>query len=396
MNSVACSVLIFFSWSHSNIGDIGITPGLLRLFQQHAPDVELTVVANSKAEQTAAYLTKRFPGVKVIGTPFRTNQAACTPEFRAAFDRADLVLYNSGTTLSYGRWERDWNRTMRYAMPLLMAREAGKPYGIYCQSFERFAWPSDEVFRPPLSNASFVFCRDTDSLEYLKGLGVKPPILEFGPDATFAFDLRDEARADAFMKRHGLQPRKFITLTIRTSCQGFIDRKREEAHAAKLRKLVSEWVKRTGLSVLICPEVKHEIEPARRLIYEPLPEEIRRHVRLKEEFWLPDEAFSVYARAHTIVSMEMHSVILGLAAGTPVLHPRFVEAGRKAWMLRDLGIEQWLLDVDKDTSAKITAALLAIHEDYDAALGKVKSATSVVKKRQKETMDVVKQALAKP
>ena len=110
----------------------------------------------------------------------------------------------------------------------------------------------------------------------------------------------------------------------------------------------------------------------------------------------PDEAFSVYARAHTIVSMEMHSVILGLAAGTPVLHPRFAEAGRKAWMLRDLGIEQWLFDVDKEPSGKISAALLAIHEDYDAALGKVKSATSAVKRRQKETMDVVKQALAKP
>ena len=26
-------------------------------------------------------------------------------------------------------------------------------------------------------------------------------------------------------------------------------------------------------------------------------------------------------------------------AGTPVLHPRFAEAGRKAWMLRDLGVE---------------------------------------------------------
>ena len=59
-------------------------------------------------------------------------------------------LYNSGTTLSYGRWERNWNRTMPLAMPLVMAREAGKPYGIYCQSFERFQWPSDVMFRPLL------------------------------------------------------------------------------------------------------------------------------------------------------------------------------------------------------------------------------------------------------
>ena len=312
----------------------------------------------------------------------------------SALRRADLILYNSGTTLSYGRWKYDWNRTVPLAMPLVMARGRGKPYGIYCQSFERFAWPSNELFVPLLSSASFVFVRDGNSLEYLKSLGVKPPVLEFGPDATFAFDLRDEPRADAFMERHRLKPRKFITITIRTSGQGFIDQTREQAHAAKLRELIETWVDRTGHDVLICPEVVHEIEPARRLIYDRLSEEVRRNVRFKEEFWLPDEAFSVYARAEAIVSMEMHSVILGLAAGTPVVHPRFVEAGRKAWMLRDLGLEAWLFDIDREPAERITASVLAVHDDYDAALAKVKSAMGVVHKRQAETMAVVRGTLA--
>ncbi len=385
---IICSILVFFSWSHSNIGDIGITPGVIRLLEQDMPGVEVTICANSKAEATREYLTSRFPKCKVVATPFRGTKR--TPEFREAFDRADLILYNSGTTLSYGRWERNWDRTMPLAMPLVMAREAGKPYGIYCQSFERFQWPSDVMFRPLLSDAAFVFVRDGNSLEYLRSLDINPSTMEYGPDATFAFDLRDEAAADEFMKRHNLQPRKFITLTIRTSCQGFIDEKREQVHAAKMRQLVEMWVEKTDLDVLICPEVKHEIEPARRLIYEPLPTDIRKHVRIKEDFWLPDEAFSVYARAHTIVSMEMHSIILGLAAGTPTLHPRFAKAGRKAWMLRDLGIEEWLFDLDKDSADEITASLMNIHNDYDAALGKVNNAMNFVHKRQKETMDVVK------
>ena len=385
---IICSILVFFSWSHSNIGDIGITPGMLRLLDENIPGVEVTICANSRAEATREYLTERFPNCKVVPTPFRGKEL--TPDFKEAFDRADLILYNSGTTLSYGRWERNWNRTMGLAMPLVMAREAGKPYGIYCQSFERFQWPSDVMFRPILSDAEFVFIRDGNSLEYLKSLGIAPPIMEYGPDATFAFDLRDEPAADEFMKRHNLQPRKFITLTIRTSCQGFIDEKREQIHARKMRQLVETWVNKTGLAVLICPEVKHEIEPARRLIYDPLPEKVRKHVRIKEDFWLPDEAFSVYARAHTIVSMEMHSVILGLAAGTPVLHPRFAEAGRKAWMLRDLGIEEWLFDLDEDPADEITGSLLEIHDNYDAALGKVEKAMKFVHKRQKETMAVVK------
>ena len=385
-------ILVAFSWSFANIGDIAITPGIFRLLREHVPGVQITLVCNSSLEKYREYLSKRFPDVQTVYTPFRSSKTA-PKEFRQAFDEADLLLYNSGTTLSYGRWERNWDRTMPLAMPLFMARVANKPYGIYCQSFEKFAPPSDLLFPKLLSDAEFVFCRDTNSLEYLKSLGVRPPVLEYGPDSTFAFNLRDEPFADRFLAEHQLELRKFITLTIRSSVQGFIDEKREQAHAAKLRNLVTEYVRKTGENVLICPEVDVEIEPARRLIFEPLPDDVKAHMRLKDTFWLPEEAFSVYARARAVVSMEMHSVIMALAAGTPILHPTFAEAGRKRYMLRDLGIGKWLFDIDNDPAESITAALLAIHRDFPAATGSVESAMKTVRKRQVETMAVVRSTL---
>jgi len=382
-------IMLCYSWSHSNIGDIAITPSMLNLIQHYIPTAEVTVVANSRAKATEAYLTKRFPKCRVVESPFNMSIEQYSKEFQEAFEQADILLYNSGTTLSFGRWEKNWNRTMPLAMPLFMAREAGKPYGIYCQSFEKFAWPSDELFRPMLSDAAFVFARDGNSLDYLKSLNIASPVLRWGPDATFAFSQHDEDAAEAFMKEHDLKPRKFITITIRTSVQGFLDKKREEAHAAKIRQLIETWVDETGHDVLICPEVEWEIEPSRKLILERLPQNIRSHVKFKDKFWLPDEAFSVYAKAEAIVSMEQHSIILALAAGTPVILPRFWENGRKAWMLRDLGIEEWLFDIDEDPEEQITAALLDIHNDYDAALSKVKSAMDIVHNGQKETMAVV-------
>ncbi len=386
-------ILLCYSWSHSNIGDIAITPSMLNLIQQYIPNAEVTVVANARAKATETYLTKRFPKCRVVESPFNMRIDKNSKEFQDAFDQADIVLYNSGTTLSYGRWEKNWNRTMPLAMPLFMAREKGKPFGIYCQSFEKFAWPSNELFVPMLSDASFIFARDGNSLEYIKSIGIEPHTIRWGPDATFAFNLHDEKAADAFMKEHDLKPRKFITITIRTGIQGFLDEEREEMHAAKIRQLIETWVVKTGHDVLICPEVEWEIEPSRKLILERLPQEIRSHVKFKNKFWLPDEAFSVYAKAEAIVSMEQHSIILALAAGTPVILPRFWENGRKAWMLRDLGIEEWLFDIDEDSGEKITAALLDIHDNYDVALDKVKSAMEIVHKGQKETMDIVIQTI---
>ncbi len=392
-NSSSPKILLCYSWSHSNIGDIAITPSMLHLIQQYIPEAEVTVVANAKVKATEAYLTKRYPKCRVVENPFNLSVEKNSKEFQDAFEEADIVLYNSGTTLSYGRWEKNWNRTMPLAMPLFMAREAGKPYGIYCQSFEKFAWPSDVIFRPMLSDAAFVFARDGNSLDYLKSLGIEPPELGWGPDATFAFNLRDEDAAEAFMKEHDLKPKKFITVTIRTSIQGFLDKKREQAHAAKIRQLIETWIDRTGHDVLICPEVEWEIEPARKLIFDQLPKKIHPHIKFKSKFWLPDEAFPVYAKAEAIVSMEQHSIILALAAGTPVILPRFLENGRKAWMLKDLGIEEWLFDIDKDPEEQITAALLDIHNDYEAALSKVKSAMDIVHKGQKHTMSVLSQTI---
>ena len=62
-------------------------------------------------------------------------------------------------------------------------------------------------------------------------------------------------------------------------------------------------------------------------------------------------------------------------------------------MLRDLGVEEWLSDIDRQPAEDAIGALLAIHNDYDGAQEKVKSAMALVEKRQQETMAIVKKTL---
>jgi len=147
--------------------------------------------------------------------------------------------------------------------------------------------------------------------------------------------------------------------------------------------------------VLICPEVRFEIEPARRLIWEPLSEETRQHVAFLDEFWEPKLAYTVYSEAEAIVSMQAHSIIMAIGVGTPVLHPRFLAAGRKAWMLEDPGLGDWLFDIDEAPVEPMLAELMKIHNDHEAALDKMESAMDIVRRRQKETMGVVRQTLKK-
>jgi len=431
-------ILITYSWSMSNIGDMAISPGLLHLLKRHLPDCPRVLVTSQNAaepehQRARDYLTARFPDLRVIANPFAalvspgaksaTRQkllarwpgeaetfergtvpahkveamvnyllddlaadildelTQVAPETRTAFERAGFVLYASGTVLNFGRAGRRhfWKRLLPYLLPLILARKLGIPYGIFSHSFEAVEWPVNVLYRRLFADAAFIGCRDGDSLEYLQQQGITNPQMSFCPDSSFFFAAEDDGWAEKFLAHRWLEPKKFITVTIRTSAQpgplaGVMPPEREAQHMKRVREFVDGWVGATGLPVLLCPEVRHEIEAAKLFIYDQLPASVRARTVWMDHFWLTEQAKAVFRRARIVVSMEQHSVILALAAGTPALLPQFAEAGRKAWMLKDLGVEDWLFDIDHLQGDELRQAALAIHTRYPEAVTRVRQA----------------------
>jgi polysaccharide pyruvyl transferase WcaK-like protein len=70
----------------------------------------------------------------------------------------------------------------------------------------------------------------------------------------------------------------------------------------------------------------------------------------------------------------MHSPIIAVAAGTPAIHVRQPTDTRKGQMWRDVGLGDWLFEVEKTSGEEIAAALLGIARDAEAATAKVKRA----------------------
>jgi polysaccharide pyruvyl transferase WcaK-like protein len=436
-------LLIAFTWSTHNIGDIGITPGLLSLIQEVHPDLPAVVITGAGAESRdflflREYLPRYLPGCGAIGYPFRLafrpedegsprgaawrafnrrwgesqlrafengtlsariaarmaddilnrlplevleELRQTSPEAARAFTDAGFVLFTSGTTLNFGRMgKREFYRyTLRFAMPLLIARAHGIPYGVGAQSFESLDWPASLVFQPLFRDARFVYCRDPDSLEYLRQQNLLCPRSGWRPDTTFFFSGFDDAWADQFMKKHGLEKDRFITVTIRSSGQegplaGTMTPEREETIMSRIRQFIEQWVQQTGLPVVLAPEVDREIEGARQHIFSKLSPPAQKKCVQLDAFWTPEQAYSLYRRARMVVSMEMHSVIMALSLGTPSLMPQFSENGRKVWMLEELGLRDWIFDIDEPSSGDaLLAAALRIHQDPQAARQRVQS-----------------------
>ncbi|MCB1224286.1 MAG: polysaccharide pyruvyl transferase family protein [Verrucomicrobiales bacterium] len=327
------------------------------------------------AGQMADDLLNRLP-LEMLEELKQTN-----PEAARAFTDAGFVLYTSGTTLNFGRMGvRDFRTfTLRYSMPLLMARALGIPYGVNAQSFDALDWPSNLIFGPLFKDARFVYARDPDSLAYLQQQGLLCARSGWRPDTTFFFNGFDNAWADAFMKRHALETGRFITVTVRSANQtgplaGTMTDEREEAIMSRMRRFIEQWVAKTGLPVVLAPEVKSEVQAAHERIFAKLSPEAQKKTIELAEFWTTEQAYSLYQRAQAVVSMEMHSVIMAVSLGTPVLMPQFSENGRKVWMLEELGLGDWIFDIDEPKSPEaVLAAALKIHADPAAAQARVRA-----------------------
>jgi hypothetical protein len=92
----------------------------------------------------------------------------------------------------------------------------------------------------------------------------------------------------------------------------------------------------------------------------------------------------------------MHSPIMCIASGIPAIVCRFAEQTQKGTMWRDIGLDDWLFDLDQpDEVARIAPAVLAIARDPAAAKAKAARAREVVLGKQREEMAALTKSLAR-
>lgn len=365
-------ILLRSSWQTVNIGDIAHTPGMLTLLERHRPEAEVTLWPKKVDRGVEELLRVRFPKLRIVRTE---------AEQRAALAECDFFLHGSGPSL-VGLKE------------LQQAREAGKPYGIGGVTLTD---AEIRAQRELLAGAAFVFLRDTDSLKAVKAAGIDGPRVDFGPDATFAIDLRDEAAADALMKEHGLEAGKFLCAvprlrwtpyweihpeTIKPSPERIrVNEEFAEKDHAKVREGITAWVRETGMRVLLAPEMTYAVPLLRPLLFDRLPDDVKPRVSCLDRYWLTAEACAVYAKAAAVVSLEQHSPIMAVSAGVPAVLVRQPTDTRKGRMWYDLGMSDWVFEVDQTTGAQIAERLVAIGRDLPAARALAEKARALANER---------------
>ena len=418
-------ILLRSSWQSVNIGDIGHTPGALSLIWRHFPQAEITLWPGQLGHGSRDLLTKSYPRLRIAEGTLGPDNKPTTPALAEAWQQASVYLSGSGSGFP----------ASHHAVAFHQA--TGKPVGVFGVSTDPISGVGDGLapeggtlqqlraqalalpathLKPDLryiiDHAAFFFCRDTISRDYLRAQGVQTPILEFGPDAQLGMPLRDDAQGLAWLRHHGLEANKFICViprlrytpyyqirnTPRTASdevKDAINHRTTEADHAKLRDMITAYVKHTGNKVVACAEMTYQVKMAKEVLVDPLPPEIQKNVVWRRTYWLPDEAASIYAQAQAVVSVECHSPLIALANGTPAFYARQPTDTCKGQMYRDFGAGDWFFEIEETSGEQLWSRLAAIHRDRKKAHAKVKSIMATVDRRQRRMVDVLRQACSK-
>ena len=372
-------ILLRSSWQTVNIGDIAHTPGVLHLLEKHIPHAEIRLWPSSVDNGVEKMLRARFPKLVIVQSK---------DEIAKAFVDCDFLLHGSGPSLVAAKDVARW------------VKETAKPFGVYGITLGTV----DGAIVELLSKAKFAYFRDSVSLASAKQQKISAPVMDFTPDGAFAVDLRNDAAADEFLKANHLETGKFLCCIPRLRNTPYwkiknavFDQKKHDRNEAMkehdhapLRQAIIEVTKQAGMKVLLCPEDKSQMDIGKEMLLDKLPEDVKARVVWREKYWLTDEALSVYVKSAGLFGNEMHSPIMCIGNGVPAIVCRFAEQTSKGFMWRDIGLDSWLFDHDKDEdAAKIPPAVVAMAMDRKGALEKVEKAKETVLLKQKQSMDVL-------
>jgi hypothetical protein len=434
------------AWAVVNIGDIGHVPGALALLRHYVPEATVTLWAQqdlvfrgaiarrarfAEASVDATTVSRKvIPDLKVIYGRLDEAGRADNPDLEAAVAAAGMMVVGSGAGVNAG------------ADLLRFHARTSRPIGIFGATtdpfnFTNFADGDASIDVRALRACRFVFTRERTSLRLMDGEDVdgpdgaardnpkttvnetidRSPITvdlrrvnkAFVPDTAFAFQVRDDAWADAFMKTHGLQEGRFVCVLPRhrwtpndsptrqgESREVYNTYYAKEDHG-KLQMAITTYVRRTGHKVALVPETIYAMDVLGPWLKDGLPADVTGHVVASDRFWLPDAAQSLFARAQAVISLENHSPLLAAAAGTPFVMVHQPEDSFKGDMFIDIGLSDWYVpDVNRATGDEIAGILMRIVSDMPAARAKLATAMALVKERHRFGMMEVRRTLGLP
>jgi colanic acid/amylovoran biosynthesis protein len=285
-------------------------------------------------------------------------------------ESADLVVSCSGGYLNAtGTVSGDLSVYCTLA-PITLAERLGIPVIFAPQSVGPFGHERQRrCAQRALRGANLVLVREDVSYALVESLGVTPPTLRRGVDSAFAFR---PGPGDEWRETLSLRSDEVV---VGMTARVWLSPPRQELLDRTLARFIDHVHRNPGFRVVLIPQNTSELagEDDR-----DLNRRIAGYCRgdrtpvLVEERCDPTEITGLYSSLDFLVGMRFHSVIFALTGYVPSMTIEYHYKSRG--IMRDLGLEEWVLALDDATEDQIVSLFdRLVHQkrEYEAHLRRV-------------------------
>lgn len=230
---------------------------------------------------------------------------------------------------------------MGHALPLLFAKKAGIPYGFAPESVGPLnSFMSRFLVKSLFAHAAFITVREGISKNTLRSIGIDDQKIHVMLDS--AFYVEPELSQQVKDICNELAEGRFLAVV----CRGWkpsVMEKYHKALAQVIDAVVPEMFPNVALILnTYSPEGRGDDRAATRQLYSFIAK--KQYVRVIEDDLSPPELVALYGKARLVLGTRLHSVILALAGGTPVLAVSYL--GHKTHgVMQLLGLGQFVVDM---------------------------------------------------
>lgn len=348
-------ILLVNVGAESNKGTSAITIGTIRLLKKLFPEISIKCLSMYQGLTSDSYISvqKTFPEIEFLDNvcPLRTSFLLKTfecikvwfldgkcyldhPSVRVIRE-SDLIIARSSPIFQSKSSLLNYSAA-RASIPLYIAAKLGKSYGFAPQTF----WPirglqARKIIIDLGQKASFIFARDVFSFGELCHLGLKP-ILSL--DNAFWIEPTDNKWEEVSSKLD-LAERNFIVIVPRLTKNQKTDDMIYKRISYALKHIVPDIVSKI---VLVQHNLVEDKEAIKTLHLQLTLMGLEKSTLILDTSkWSPEEIAGFYGLAKALVGMRVHSAIMALVPGTPVIGIDI--DGRMQAILKTIGLESQVI-----------------------------------------------------
>ena len=343
-------IVIHGFYGHGNLGDEAILTAFLREVERRSPGTEVAVFTMMPERVTLDYGLRAFHSRRRSGLPRRLWEIW----------RSDLfVLGGGGLLKDYGD---DSSSLGSWLAPLSAAKRLGVKTALYAVGVESIRFEESRAFlRDALEGVDLITVRDEESRDLLTSLGVSGEILVTA-DPAILLVTGDEG------KNYPGEVPPNVLISVRHWFDKVFRIENREANEAFLKALArsaDHLIEKHDARVRFVP-LRTTTYDDDRQVAEQVVSLMKRGGKAEQLNRAPSvgEFIEMARESRLILGMRLHSLIIGAAAGTPVIAFEYMRKVRG--FMRRVKQEEYCLQMEEIGSGNITSLIDETFENLES------------------------------